>query len=425
MSSNLRLEPVTFWEQVPFVLLLITGLYFPTSINGEHSVQSVIIAFALLFLLLAYVAWKHGVWSTIVAYVSLPIVIILAGCTLFAFVSGPVDFDTGLFTKFSALAGVLALDLRQVRSGRLVKTAFVLVNLLNIACGIAILAGSEWIVEILPRYYWISDENLLPMMLSLRKPVLTFGTHSLAGLYLYLFFFVNWEGYKLTRKSLSLIFALSYFILLLGLTSFTSLGLGGLAAAQMGVWLWRHNRKVLVVLTVCVAGIVPSLATMVVDQIGSSKESRRFAETFMNSDLSGPVARFGPGGELRNEMSYLYGHAFSPVGLRRSESAFDVASAEHFYLGDSGPLEYLVRGSGPLVFLIYFGLYRFLRNNLTSRTQSTVIFLVIVVFEIGYSALSSARTYFLLPIFVTYLNDITLRADHRCEFLSDTSGFSQ
>src|SRR5208282_39457 len=99
-------------EQAAFALLLITGLYFPTSMNGEHSVPSVLIAFAVLFSLLTYLAWKDGIRSEVVASVSLPIMIVLVSCTLFALVRGPVQFDPGLFTKFSALALVLALDLR-------------------------------------------------------------------------------------------------------------------------------------------------------------------------------------------------------------------------------------------------------------------------------------------------------------------------
>src|SRR6266478_6088951 len=209
-------------EQAAFALLLSVGLYFPSSINGEHSIRSIQIAFVILFSLLTYLAWRHGIRREVAAFISLPIMIVLVGCTLGALIHGPVQFDWGLFTKFSALALVLALDLRGFRPGPLVDGVFVLANLLNIACGVAILVGSQWITEFLPKYYWTSQDELVPSMLTLHKPVLTFGSHSLAGLFLYLFFWLNWENYKVRRSTMALIFALSYFILLLGLTSFTS-----------------------------------------------------------------------------------------------------------------------------------------------------------------------------------------------------------
>ncbi len=397
-------------EQAAFAFLLGIGLYFPSSINGEHSIRSIQLAFAALFSLLAYLAWKHGIRREAAAFISLPIMIVLVGCTLRALIHGPVQFDWGLFTKFSALALVLALDLRAFRPGSLVKGVFALANLLNIACGVAILVGSEWIAEFVPKYYWTSHDELVPSMLSLRKPVLTFGSHSLAGLFLYLFFWVNWENHRLRGSKLALIFALSNFILLLGLTSFTSLGLGALALAQIGLWYWKRNPKQVVVVTLCVVAMIPFAASTIAQQIGSFGELPQFAETaFLNTDRSGPLSRYGANGVLRGEINYLFDHPLSPIGLARSEQGFNVETPSHFSVSDSGPLEYLVRGSAPLLFLIYLGLYRFLRGNLTLPSHGITLFLVIIAFETGFSALGSSRTYFLLPFFVIYLNQTASR----------------
>jgi hypothetical protein len=409
MTLQPEMDRTSSVKQAAFALLLVTGLYFPTSFNGEHSVPSVRIAFALLFSLLAYLAWKDGIRLEVLTSVSLPIILVLVGCTLFALLSRPVQFDPGLFIKFSALALVFALDLRRCRFGAVVSRVFVVANVLNILGGLAILAGSEWISEFLPRYYWISHDGLVSSMMSLHKPVLTFGTHSLAALYLYLFFWLNWEHHRLRRSKLGLFFALGYFILLVGLTSFTSLGLGLLALAQIAVWCWKRNRQLVTVLILCLVAAMLFVARDTAAQIDRIREFPEFAEAaFLNSDLNGPLSRYGAGGELQGEMAYLFSHPFSPIGLAMSESTFDVGSAEHFYVGDSGPLEYLVRGSVPLLLLIYFGLYRFLKNNLASRSQATLLFLVIMAFESGFSALSSSRTYFLLPFCVIYLNGIYL-----------------
>lgn len=421
MLSILRHEPLTFSEQSALALLLVLGLYFPTSINGEHSVRSILVAFALLFVLLAYLAWRHGVFTGHLAFISLPIMIVLIGCSIYTILARPTQLDAGLFAKFSALVLVFALDLRSLRLGAAVSRVLTVVNLLNILMGVAILVGSQWIADFLPRYYWLSDDSLLPGMLMLHKPVLTFGTHSLAGLYLYLFFFVNWEDYRFRRRNLALIFAVSYFVMLLGLTSFTSLALGGLALVQMALWLWKYNRRLAIVGSLSIVAAAPFLGRYFADQVGISMEMPQLGKTFLNSELSGPLSRFGPGGELQGEIGNLLRHPFSPIGLARSESAFAVESPGHFYIGDSGPLEYLTRGSIPLLLLIYGGLYLFLHRNLAYSAHCTTIFLVILAFETGFSALGSSRTYFLLPFFVVYLNSVVLPFGRRKEEVAPLS----
>jgi hypothetical protein len=66
----------------------------------------------------------------------------------------------------------------------------------------------------------------------------------------------------------------------------------------------------------------------------------------------------------------------------------------------------MLRGSIPLLVLIYFGLYRFLRHNLASRTHALTLFLVIIAFETGFTALSYFRTAYLLTFFVIYLRQL-------------------
>jgi hypothetical protein len=407
--SDSKLGPVFSLEQGALALLLVIGMYFPSSLGGEHSIAAILAAFAALFTLLIYLVWKRGVRPEAAVFISVPIVVVLFACTILAVSSRPVQIDSGLFIKFIALALVLALDLRELRLGTVARRVFVVVNFLNILAGLAILIGNDWIGEFLPTYYWTSDPKLVPLMLSLHKPVLTFGSHALAGLFLYLFFLVNWEEHRLRGGRVALIFALSYLVLLVGLTSFTAFGLGALALSQMGLWYWKRNRRVFLVSTLFIAAVIP-FVVRAADPVDFLTELPQVAEVgLLDPDHNGPLSRYGPEGTLRGEIRYLFDHPFSPIGLARSESAFGVETPSHFFVGDSGPLEYLTRGSVVLLFLIYFGLYRFLRDNLLLRSHATGLFLVIVAFETGYSALvDSSRTYFLLPFFVIYLNHVSL-----------------
>src|SRR6266404_8579143 len=221
-------------------LLLFVGLYVPRSSGGESSTLLFWLNIMLPLSLLLYLGWRHGTRPGAVAFISLPIVMVMIACT---FSNWPFRLHWGGFAAFNLAALLLALDLREVRSGRFAYTSFVVANTLNIACGIAILAGNEWVGGLLSNSYSEFYPELVPAMVSLHKPVLTFGTHSLAGFFLYVFFWLNWETYKKDRSKLALWFALSELVLLIAVASFTSLAFSVLALTQIGVWGWKCSRK--------------------------------------------------------------------------------------------------------------------------------------------------------------------------------------
>jgi hypothetical protein len=72
-------------------------------------------------------------------------------------------------------------------------------------------------------HYTYFYPELLPAMFMLRKPVLTFCTHSVAGFFIFLFFWVNLRTYEVRRTVSNLCFAIMYLVFSLFLFSFTSL----------------------------------------------------------------------------------------------------------------------------------------------------------------------------------------------------------
>jgi hypothetical protein len=278
-------------------------------------------------------------------------------------------------------------------------------NLINIACGVAILAGNEWMGELLSNSYSQFYPELVPAMLGLHKPVLTFGTHSLAGFFLYLFFWLNWETYKARRSPLALFFAVSELILLLAVASFTSLAFAVLALVQMGVWLWKRSRTIFAAAAVSVALMSLVGVRWYEDSPDSSQVLPQVERLILDSsEISGPLARYGPGGAARSTVDYLMQHPMSPIGFGPPISISVI---------DSAPLEYILRGSVPLLVLIYLGLYRFLCHNLQSRAHVLTLFLVILGFETGFTALTYFRTAYLLTFVVIYLKQLAPEFDHR------------
>jgi hypothetical protein len=373
--------------------LLVVGVFFPTSIDGEARQLLVGIAFVLLLGALLFLAWRHGTTPGAIVSISLPILIVVSACTLIAY---NFRFGWGIFASYVAIATVFALNLRRSRAGRLLSIAFDVVNVVWICFGVAVILGSEWVTGFLTDWYSQFYSELVPGMMRLHKPVFTFGTHSLAGFFTFLFFWVNWEKYKSTRRTRNLVFVVCELILLVAITSFTSFAFLLLALGQVAFWLWRHNRRALLASVACIVLALLLTGSALAEQIRMLWENPEFAGAVLNSDNGGLLARYGAGGALSGTVDYIWRHPVAPIGF--TEPTFLLP-------GDSGPLQYLLRGSIPLLILMYFGLYRFLRYNSTNLRHALTLFFSFLAFETGFAALPYFRTLFLLPFLVVYLRD--------------------
>jgi hypothetical protein len=304
-----------------------------------------------------------------------------------------------VFAQFNLLALVYALDLRQMRPGPFVGATFKIVNVLYIVWGFGIILGSDFIGQFTIRWYAQFYEELLPAMLGLHKPILAFGTHSLAGFFAYLLFWLNWQSYNVARSRVSLAFSICYVGLLLALTSFTSLALVAVAITQIAVCLWKRSRRVLVLGVLGLCAILFLAAGTLADQADRFRaEAPYAAAALLNSDKSGPLARYGKQGDLKESISFLLEHPLSPVGY---------TNPPFLFFADSGPLEYMLRGSVPFLCLVYSGLYVFLRYNSPSGKYALTLFLVVLAFELGFVSLTYFRTLLLLPFLAIYPKYIT------------------
>jgi hypothetical protein len=396
LPCSLRLLQMFERDDILMAIVLGLGFLAPTSIDGNYSLALLGITLSVLLALVAVLYWQHGCRTSVLVTVSLPIMIILSACTLS---SSTFRFGWGVFAQFNLLALVYALDLRRIRPGPFVGATFKIVNVLYIVWGFGIILGSDFIGQFTIRWYAQFYEELLPAMLGLHKPILAFGTHSLAGFFAYLLFWLNWQSYNVARSRLALAFSICYVGLLLALTSFTSLALAAVALIQIAVCLWKRSRRLLVLGVLGLCAILFLAAGTLADQADRFRaEAPYAAAALLNSDKSGPLARYGKQGDLKESISFLLEHPLSPVGY---------TNPPFLFFADSGPLEYTLRGSVPFLCLVYSGLYVFLRYNSPSGKYALTLFLVVLAFELGFVSLTYFRTLLLLPFLAIYPKYIT------------------
>jgi hypothetical protein len=388
--------------------LLALGLYFPTSIGEQPSTTLLGANYLVCFVLLSLLFFEAGDKPSFPVCITLLSIVPLL--LVFTYTSNLHIYTFGALSGYSVLSVLLIMNLRETRLPSPIFYLFGLVNVINILMGAAILGGSDFVRQILITHYAIYYPELVPNMLFFRKPVLTFGTHSIAAFFLYLFFYANLQTYRLKGRKLFLIFAFCYLFLIAALLSVSGLVLAALGSLQL-LWLfWFSVRRrwfwggALLAVVGLIAGF--QLLDSVLKNWTNVREG---AKIILTSSDSGFLGRLTSGGTLRYSVEYLQYHPFSPVG---------VADREGLMFQDSGLVEYLLRGSIILVLLVYGGLFFFLKRSLLSRTDATWLFLVILGFELGFTALTNFRALYLLPFIVAYLNG--LRRNETSELFPST-----
>src|SRR5713226_3625764 len=176
--------------------LLLIGLYLPTSIGADFSK----ILLGLLYLLCL------GIFGVLLVRTRnaasfpacLTAALIVPVLLVFTATSSLHSQAPGALVLYGVLSVMFMLNLKDISLPPWGKQVFFVVNAVNIAAGIAILLGIQTVNDFIIRFYTTSSDyaELVQNMLLFRKPVLTFGTHSLAGFFFYMFFHINWQAYR-------------------------------------------------------------------------------------------------------------------------------------------------------------------------------------------------------------------------------------
>jgi hypothetical protein len=305
---------------------------------------------------------------------------------------------------YAALGLLYGLNLRDVVAPQALRRFYLAINAVSLGVGFAVALALPWAGWLLVTYYSAFYQELVPNMVGLRKPVLTFGTHSMAGFMIYLLFYMAFSSYRRRQDVSSLLIACLHAVLLVALSSTTSMVYAAVALLQLvGLALARVRR--LAVPLVAVA-LVAAVAGMLVFERVSSAIIDRAGEALVGDKIRGLASRYATDGLLAGNLSYLAEHPLEPVGF---------AFSERLYFGDSGYVVNMLRGSVPLVAAVYGGLFLFLWTNLRAHGSAVWLFIVIAAFEVGFTPLHYFRFLGFAPFMVVYLNslDAEARAEER------------
>ncbi|NRT10964.1 hypothetical protein [Flavobacterium sp. 14A] len=394
MKEKLNLVKGTSFKRLntlTFVVLLFIGVFSPTSAGGVMNSFLTFIAFGFLFIILSIFVKKRLTKSNVILF------LLINGSLIFFTLSGTLILSTysfGIYPNFLFLSCLFLLDLKNIQVNKSINFFFLICSYLIITLGFGIIFRVIPILNFILDHYTAGYDALLPNMLSGLKPVATFATHSIAALFLFIFFYLNIKAYKSFKKNIYLLTAVLFLLLLLFIRSNSALVFISFSFLIL-FKLFVSNKSsliyfaLLVILIIIYFGFIDDSVILFLKNFDIS--------SILSSDKNGLQGRYSSASPLQVTMDYILSNPFSPLGLTYSDK---------LYYSDSGFILYFLRGSIFLMFGIYFGFILLIKNNLCNNREAYFFIFITLLFEIGYPVLLYIRFIYFIPFYIVYSNHL-------------------
>lgn len=219
------------------------------------------------------------------------------------------------------------------------------------------------------------------------KPVMTFGVHTYAAYYYFIFFLLCLFTYEKTHKDRYLVYAVCFMGFSLFLVSSTAIIFFFIMAAILSFRLIKDGRRKTFIL------FLAALAIMVVILIKNSDYLYQKLYYNMTNGQNSFVSRYSSNSVFTENMKVIT----SSLGI-----GFNIIDELQLGYSDSGYVVYLTMGNVPLMLYLYYKLYYFLRFNIPAVYRKSII-LVVLLFDFALPATFQYRFSFSIIFVIEYL----------------------
>lgn len=373
-------------------IVLVIGIFFPTSQGGIISPSLMWLKVAIFLTTALYLIVKNGKINVIFLTSLFLMVAILLISTFFTSLTG---YAFGTFGFYISYFLMFCLSLRNIAVTNKTLKFFSVINVLIVAIGILTVMDFKFIDDFILKYYTSHKPHLVPQMLFANKPVITFGSHSIASLFIFLLFFTCFRLSVATKRKSYTIFFVAYLFLLYSMKSNSGYLYLMIGVAYLLVYAVTHLKPKLLIISTLIFGIFigvfsSQITSFLTEAITSFRQS-------LMSQQNGILGRFGDSGVLQVNIDYIKQNLFRPIGF-----GYDTLLT----YTDSGFIEYVLRGSIFFAILIYLSLFLFLRKNIKSKLSALVVFSAIMMFDVtAYPIYKESTIFYLLPFMIVILNN--------------------
>lgn len=224
----------------------------------------------------------------------------------------------------------------------------------------------------------------------LKKPILTFGVHNIASFIYEGLFLLSWFSYKKLNQKRHLIYSIACIVLLLGLRCTTSIGYLIFSIAII-VYSQSRSAKKLIISTFIL--LICSIAALQFGLIDTYSD-------ILRKQSNGIIPRYFSGIES------LYGSNLQIIKNTILGTGYCISDGTNgIYGADSGFIISLMIGN--IIYFIVFYCYikKFLSDNINSK-QATIIYVYVLLMELGFISFLYFRTISFLLYIVLYLSSL-------------------
>lgn len=261
---------------------------------------------------------------------------------------------------------------------------FIVICILLIIVGILTLSNNVYLEQLLKKFYVIHYPHIYSVMWEKHKTVTFFGTHSISC---YIYFIIWWLlDYRMTIKKsiLNYIFIVGILLNIIMCTSVSAILCVGIIVSYYYIKWIKTPQKYNIL-----KGLIGILIALTLVFI-----SKDIIIQILGSDKNGILGRFGSTGNLNYTLLYAITQII-PFGF---------CDLNELWLTDGGYYVHFIRGGFFLVFLFYFGLYRYMKINIRDIKRCNFLFLSLLLFEVGYQFTISLRFFMIMLFAVIYFN---------------------
>ena len=316
--------------------------------------------------------------------ISILIIGILILCTVLTLIinSDSPKVSYGYLLNYLPFCILINIKPQKLSEEKILDTIFIIVCFIIIGAGILTVLNSSVLERFLKTYYIIHYPHIYNIMWTSHKTVTFFGTHSIAC---YIYFILWWlvDYRKNIKRGL-----INYFLMagllfnIVMCQSVSSVLCIGIIFCYYYIPLFRKRNTKTVISSLIFLIIAFLIVFLNHDKIFS----------ILNSSQNGILGRYGSDGNLKYTLIYAI-KSFIPIGI---------CDINGLWLTDGGFFIYFIRGGLIGMFLMYYGLYVFLTNNVLERKRKIMLFTSLLLFEVGYQFIITLRFFLLMLFAIAY-----------------------
>lgn len=226
-----------------FLIFLFLGTYFPTSINGEINTDLMYLKLIIFISIASFLIIKQ---KSINKFNLISLVLVLAILNIFTLLSPSKEYAFGSLAFILGFYMMIFVNFENLKIEKISEKFFLFFNIVTLFIGFSITTGNLFIGNFIINLFSNHKSFLVSSMIERNKPVITFGSHSIAALFIFCLFYMNYKFFQTNHKKLNLLFSMMYLTLLFFLQSnsgFLFLFLGMLLLSTQFLFKIKKNKN--------------------------------------------------------------------------------------------------------------------------------------------------------------------------------------